>query len=73
VSDILKLAFEKASEVMSESEQEVFARWLLDALDRDDMRWDKAFAESAKKLEHCRRGARRLSPRPQEPLDIEKL
>jgi hypothetical protein len=51
VSDILKLAFEKASEVMSESEQEVFARWLLDALDRDDMRWDKAFAESAKKLE----------------------
>ena len=43
MSDILKMAFEKASEVKSESEQEVFARWLLDALDQDEKRWEKAF------------------------------
>ncbi len=74
MTDILKLAFEKASEVMSESEQEVFARWLLDALDQDEKRWDKAFRDSSKKLESIadevledyRQGRT-------EPLDIEKL
>jgi len=74
VSDILKAAFEKASEVMSEAEQEAFARWLLDALDQDDKRWDKAFKDSAKRLEAIadevledyRQGRT-------EPLDIEKL
>ena len=71
---MLKLAFEKASEVMSESEQEVFARWLLNALDQDERRWDKAFADSSKKLESIadevledfRQGRT-------EPFDIEKL
>lgn len=74
MSEILKLAFEKASQVMSESEQEVFARWLLDALEQDDISWDKAFAESSKKLESIAdevledyRAGRT------EPLDIEKL
>ncbi|HLI81799.1 MAG TPA: hypothetical protein VKV03_17550 [Candidatus Binataceae bacterium] len=74
MSDILKAAFEKASEVMSEAEQEAFARWLLDALDQDDKRWDKAFKDSAKRLEAIadevledyRQGRT-------EPLDIEKL
>jgi hypothetical protein len=51
VSDILKMAFEKASKLTSESEQDVLARWLLDALDQDEKRWDKAFADSSKKLE----------------------
>ena len=51
MTDILKLAFEKASEVMSESEQDVLARWLLDALDQDEKRCDEAFADSSKKLE----------------------
>jgi hypothetical protein len=36
---------------MSESEQEVFARWLLDALHQDEKRLHKAFADSSKKLE----------------------
>ena len=71
---MLKLAFEKASEVMSESEQEVFARWLLNALDQDERRWEKAFAASSKKLESIadevledfRQGRT-------EPFDIEKL
>jgi hypothetical protein len=74
VSDLLKLAFEKASEVMSEAEQEVFARWLLDALEQDEKRWDKAFADSPKKLESIAdevledfRAGRT------EPLAIEKL
>ena len=74
MSDILKAAFKKASEVMSEAEQEAFARWLLDALDQDDKRWDKAFKDSAKRLEAIadevledyRQGRT-------EPLDIEKL
>jgi hypothetical protein len=59
---------------MSEAEQEVFARWLLDALEQDERRWDKAFADSAKKLESIAdevledfRAGRT------EPLDIEKL
>ena len=74
MSDVLKLAFEKASELMSESEQEVFARWLLDALEQDERRWDKAFSDSAKKLEEIadevledfRSGRTK-------PLDFEKL
>lgn len=59
---------------MSEAEQEVFARWLLDALEQDERRWNKAFAKSAKKLEEIAdevledfRAGRT------EPLDIEKL
>ncbi len=74
MSDLLKMAFEKASEMMSESEQEVFARWLLDALEQDEKRWDQAFAKSSKKLESIAdevledyRAGRT------EPLDIENL
>ncbi len=74
MSDLLKMAFQKASEVMSEAEQEVFARWLLEALGQDEKRWDKAFADSSKKLESIadevledfRNGRTEL-------LDIEKL
>jgi hypothetical protein len=74
VSEILKLAFEKASEVMSESEQEVFARWLLDALDQDEKRWDKAFGDSSKKLESIADEVREDYRQDHtEPLDIEKL
>ena len=59
---------------MSESEQEVFARWLLDALDQDEKRWDQAFRDSSKKLESIadevledyRQGRT-------EPLDLDKL
>ncbi len=74
MSDILKIAFEKAAEVMSESEQEVFAQWLLNALEQDEIRWDAAFAKSSKKLESIAdevledyRAGRT------EPLDVEKL
>lgn len=59
---------------MSEPEQEVFARWLLDASEHDEKRRDQAFAASAKKLESIadevlddfRNGLT-------EPLDLEKL
>jgi hypothetical protein len=74
VTDLLKMAFEKASQVMSASEQEILARWLLDALEQDEIRWDQAFAKSSKKLESIAdevledfRAGRT------EPLDIEKL
>jgi len=59
---------------MSEAEQEVFARWLLDALEQDEKRWDEAFANSSRKLESIAdevledfRNGRT------EPLDIKKL
>jgi vacuolar-type H+-ATPase subunit H len=74
MSDVLKMAFEKASELMSEAEQEAFARWLVDALDQDEKLWDKAFADSAKKLESIADEVLDdyLNGRT-EPLDVEKL
>ena len=74
MSDALKAAFEKASAMMSDAEQEVFARWLIDALEQDDKRWEKVFKRSTKKLEALadevledyRQGRT-------EPLDIDKL
>ena len=74
MSDALKAAFEKASAMMSDAEQEVFARWLIDALEQDDKRWEKVFKRSTKKLEALadevledhRQGRT-------EPLDIDEL
>ncbi len=59
---------------MSESEQDEFARWLLEAIESDERRWDTAFARSGDKLG-------RLASRALEdfragragPLDPEKL
>jgi hypothetical protein len=52
MTELLKKAFEKASQEMSECEQDEFARWLLEAIERDERRWDAAFAESSDKLAH---------------------
>ena len=71
MSDLLKLAFEKASELMTQAEQEAFARWLLDALNQDEKLWDQKFADSAKKLESLADEVLDdyLNGRP-EPLDV---
>ncbi|MGH7901975.1 MAG: hypothetical protein ACRENZ_09580 [Thermodesulfobacteriota bacterium] len=44
MSELLKKVFEKVSK-LPESEQNVFARWLLDEL-ASQQRWDEAFANS---------------------------
>ena len=44
MTELLKKAFEKVSK-LPESEQNAFARWLLDEL-ASEQRWDEAFANS---------------------------
>jgi hypothetical protein len=44
MTELLKKAFEKVSK-LPESEQNAFARWLLDEL-TSEQRWDEAFANS---------------------------
>src|SRR5580658_9637942 len=73
MNEILKLAFKRAADVMSDAEQEAFGQWLLNALDQDERRWDKAFADPSTKLASIAdevlrdfRGERA------EPFDIEK-
>ena len=44
MSELLKKAFEKVSK-LPESEQNAFARWLLNEL-ASEQRWDEAFANS---------------------------
>jgi hypothetical protein len=48
VTELLKKAFEKASK-LPESDQNAFARWLLDEL-ASEQRWDQAFANSEELL-----------------------
>jgi len=50
MTKLLKEAFVEASK-LPESEQNVFARWLLEEL-VSEQRWGKAFAESHKALAH---------------------
>jgi uncharacterized protein (DUF885 family) len=50
VTNLLRRAFEKAAAEMPDYEQDEFARWLLDAIEADEKRWDTAFAESSEKL-----------------------
>jgi hypothetical protein len=50
MTHLLKRAFAKASK-MSQSQQDIFARWVLDELD-SEKRWKKAFAKSQGVLTH---------------------
>lgn len=49
MTKLLKKAFDEASK-LSETEQNAFAKWLLDEL-HSEKEWDKAFAESEDMLE----------------------
>ncbi len=57
MTQLLKKAFEKAAREMSEREQDEFARWLLEAIERDEKNWDTAFARSQGKLQRLARKA----------------
>ena len=50
MTHLLKQAFAKAAK-LSEIQQNVFARWVLEELD-SEKRWDKAFAKSQDVLAH---------------------
>jgi hypothetical protein len=49
VTELLKKAFEKVSEVLPHKEQDAFGRYLL-AMMEDEARWQAAFAKSPDKL-----------------------
>jgi len=74
VNEILKIAFQRAAETMSDAEQEAFGQWLLNTLDRNEMRWEGAFADPSTKLasiaDEVLHDFRVSRPA---PFDIEKL
>ena len=74
MTDLLKRAFEKAAEAMSEEEQNEFGRWLISAIESDERHWDAAFARSQSRLEsladHALDAFRKGKT---DPLDPEKL
>lgn len=73
MNEILKLAFKRAAEVMSDAEQEAFGRWLLGIIDQDEHRWNKAFADPSTKLATIAdKVLRDFRADRVEPLDIEK-
>ena len=73
MNEILKLAIQRAAEVMSDAEQEVFGHWLLNVLDQDERRWDKAFADPSTKLASMAdKVLRDFRDERTEPFDIEK-
>ena len=45
MTELFRKAFERASEEFPDYEQDEFARWLLDAIESDERRWDAAFWE----------------------------
>ena len=50
MTDLLKRAFQKASDELPEDEQDELGRWLLSAIESDERRWDEVFARSRDKL-----------------------
>ena len=50
MTHLLKHAFDKAAK-MSQTQQDAFARWVLDELD-SEKRWNKAFTKSQSVLAH---------------------
>jgi hypothetical protein len=74
MTELLKKAFDKVAEEMSDYEQDEFGRWLLDVIERDEERWDAAFAQSTDKLERLANEALEVFRTGRsEPLDPEKL
>ncbi len=57
MTELLKKAFDKVAEEMSDDEQDEFGRWLPDAVEKDEERWDAAFAQSTDKLERLAKAA----------------
>lgn len=74
---LFKHAFEKAAEEFPAYEQDEFARWLLEAIESDEKRWDAAFSAAnpdVTKLHRLVEKAReRIRAGQTEPLDLKKL
>jgi hypothetical protein len=51
MTDPLKRAFEKGANELPESEQDELGRWLLEAIESDERRWDEIFASTRDKLD----------------------
>jgi len=74
-TELFVKAFQRASEVFPDYEQDEFARWLLDAIENDDRRWDAVLDDlnnpKLKTLVEQARAAIREGRT--EPLDPKKL
>jgi hypothetical protein len=49
MTPLFKKAIEKASEELADYEQDIFARWLLDAIESEERRWDAALNDPSGK------------------------
>ena len=50
MTPLFKKAFEKAGRELPDYEQDVFAQWLLEAIESDERRWDAALESNPTKL-----------------------
>lgn len=71
---LLRQAFEKLAAELPEHEQDAIANRLLDVIEDDERRWDKAFAETPEKAQRLADEAlRAFHAGLTEPLDHDKL
>ncbi len=72
MTELLEKAFEKAS-ALSDSEQDLFAAWILEELE-DELRWNLAFAKSQAVLARLAEEAlAEFEAGHTEPLDLDTL
>jgi hypothetical protein len=64
MTELLKKAFEKASEKLPDYEQDEIAQWLLNAIEADEHRWDVALSDPSENEEARRSGSRGHPRRP---------
>jgi hypothetical protein len=74
VTELFKKAFEKASEALPEYEQDLFAQWLLDAIESDARLWDVALESNPTRLKALvDQALADIDEGRIEPLDLDKL
>ncbi len=74
MTKLLKKAFEKVSEELSDHEQDDIARTLLKVIEQDERHWETAFSQSLPKLERlAKKALADYESGLSDPLDIEKL
>ncbi len=74
MTELFKKAIEKAAQELPDYEQDEFGRWLLEAIESDERRWDAAFAQSGHVLDRLENQALEdIKAGRTEPLDPDKL
>jgi hypothetical protein len=74
MTDLLRRAFEKAAQELSDGEQDEMGRRLLELIESDEKRWDEAFARSGEQLDRLAEDALEdFRAGRTTPLDPEKL